>query len=87
VGSDQEAGDRARRRDMTTARQADLFGRPKRKRVRMAHVVDAGNGCESMVVQFGCKVCDWRSDWMKMRTVTEGRRGVPCPKCNEVNNG
>lgn len=55
---------------------------PRRPRVIRMHVVDAGNGEESMVAEFECKRCGHNSGWVTIETVTEGRRGIPCPKCN-----
>jgi hypothetical protein len=67
------------------ARQSELFDKPApRRRGVIAHVVDAGHGCggNGRFVQFGCRICDWRSEWTTMSTVTEARRGIPCEKCN-----
>lgn len=52
----------------------------------MMHVVDAGpgdylNGEHQVVLQ--CPKCQFSSDWITVKSVTEGRRGKPCPKCND----
>lgn len=61
----------------------DLFGpRPRRSPRVMMHVIDAGDGCESAIARFRCGRCGHETDWQDVRTTTEGRRGVPCPKCN-----
>lgn len=70
-------------------RQSFLFETPKKKRTKprvLMHVFDAGNcgGCDDGEhdVCFECRKCGHQTDWVRVRTVTEGRRGVPCPKCN-----
>lgn len=66
------------------ARQAEMFVKARRERRWRAYVVDAGNGCDNgHVVVFGCQRCGWRSGWTKVKNVTEGKRGVACPVCNE----
>lgn len=76
-------------------RQPTLFSIPAEPvpRVHRAHVSDAGEpGCE-----FTCRQCGWESDWVKVwardydggerpadaLTMTEAKRGIPCPVCNE----
>jgi hypothetical protein len=49
------------------------------------HVVDAGNGNTAdapKIARFECKRCGHDSGWAKVRTATEAKRGIPCPKCN-----
>lgn len=63
----------------------DLFGnKPSRSRGPrrvMAHVFDAG--CDA--IQFKCK-CGWDSGWLvNDMTVTEAKRGIPCPICSPTN--
>lgn len=53
-----------------------------RPRRIMMHVADAGDH-GSKVIQFRCSQCGHDTGWiMDERTVTENRRGMPCPKCN-----
>lgn len=70
------------------ARQGEMFPRPQRRqRVQRMHVVDAGDcgtsdAPRSVVVQMRCMKCGHLSGWLKIRTVTEAKRGLPCPHCN-----
>jgi hypothetical protein len=67
------------------ARQSEMFERPPRKtRGQLMHVCDAGAGEDKPVVQFECRKCHFQSDWYQFDTVTEAKRGIPCPRCNEV---
>lgn len=51
----------------------------------MMHVIDAGNGETDRVIQFKCGECGYHTGWLiDTKTVTENRRGMPCPKCNEA---
>ena len=59
--------------------------KPRAKPRVMMHVVDAGPGDvdDGHLVQFECPRCGNRpEDWDHVRTVSEGKRGKPCPKCN-----
>lgn len=52
------------------------------------HVVDAGysDGRAGFVgdcVQLECRRCGHNTGWIPMRTVTEEKRGRPCPQCNK----
>jgi hypothetical protein len=61
----------------------DLFAKPPRKmRGQLMRVCDAGSGESKPVVQFQCAKCGFRSDWFTFDTVTEAKRGLPCPTCN-----
>jgi hypothetical protein len=61
------------------SRTPDLFpDAPRRARRVMMHVIDAG----SSLVRFACGRCRFETDWLPERTVTEDRRGWPCPRCN-----
>jgi len=51
---------------------------PRRPRRVMMHVVDAGQG----MVELQCAACGHNTGWVQSRTVTEERRGRPCPNCN-----
>jgi len=65
------------------ARQGDLFGRSRRRRVWRMQVIDAGDGHGSdMVAQFRCSRCGTETDWLVIRTVSEAKRGIPCHRCN-----
>jgi len=62
----------------------DLFGtKPRRNPRVMMHVIDAGtDGCND-VIHFECRKCGHDTGWIiDTKTVTENKRGVPCPKCN-----
>lgn len=67
-----------------TARQSELFGARPRKAPRvLMHVVDAGNDpCGGKVAEFLCGRCGHRTGWTRIGTVTEAKRGLPCPSCN-----
>lgn len=63
---------------MTTV---DMFDRvkPRRKRRVMMHVVDGGVD----MIQFECFKCGYNSGWIPNdKSLTENKRGIPCPKCN-----
>lgn len=68
-----------------SGRQGELLEKPKRRtRGQLMHVSDAGYGgsARGVNVQFQCANCEYISGWMKCETVTEAKRGLPCPKCN-----
>lgn len=66
-----------------TARQGELLERPPRRmRGQLMHVSDAGCGEGKPVVRMRCAKCGYGSDWYKFDTVTEAKRGLPCPRCN-----
>ena len=68
------------------AAQIDMFGFKKLRAQPLvrAHIVDAGAGMtKAQIGKFECR-CGWRSGWVEFETVTEGKRGIPCPVCNEV---
>ncbi len=66
----------------------DLFPKPLRKSPRvLMHVYDAGDGGGGKTAAvFKCKTCGYVSDWLTVDTVTEAKRGLPCPKCNVGDN-
>lgn len=69
------------------AKQGALFeangGLPRvPRRKNLMHVCDAGNCEDASCVQFECRRCKHRSEWVRGLTVTEAKRGQPCPKCN-----
>lgn len=64
-----------------TARQGELLDKPKRRmRGQLMHVSDAGHA-DGLIVTFRCKKCGYESDWLKVDTVTEAKKGLPCPSC------
>lgn len=49
------------------------------------HVCDAGHGEEGKpLCQMECRKCGYVSDWFIFDTVTEAKRGLPCPRCLEA---
>lgn len=49
------------------------------------HMIDAGpNQCvgPAHVAKYKCGKCGLESEWQTAETMTEVRRGIPCPKCN-----
>jgi hypothetical protein len=66
-----------------TARQTELLSKPPRRtRGQLMHVSDAGHA-DGLICTFRCKKCGFESGWLKCNTVTEAKRGLPCPKCAE----
>jgi hypothetical protein len=61
------------------------FRPPPIPRRHLMHVFDAGpdDGEASHLVRFTCKRCGYETGWVRVESVTEGRRGKPCPTCNE----
>lgn len=63
----------------------DLFPNAPRspRKVRM-RVMDAGHLPHGVKgIEFECKKCGHNTGWIEdIWTVTENRRGLPCPKCN-----
>lgn len=63
----------------------DLFPSTKPPRAKprvMAHIIDAGCSCESNLARFRCRRCGWESEWLFVASITGGKRGTPCEKCN-----
>lgn len=68
----------------------ELFDKPPRRRPRvMMHVLDAGSsgccdeaGSSIEVACFRCRHCGYESDWIRIRNLSDGKRGHPCPRCN-----
>lgn len=66
----------------------DLFpDAPRRRKIVRMHVTDAGDGgCEmargAFLACFKCGSCGYELMWVKVQTVTEAKRGLPCPTCN-----
>lgn len=60
----------------------------KRPRLHQMHVVDAGpNDCVDdrgpHLVRFACGKCEFETGWLGVQSITEGRKGKPCPHCNK----
>lgn len=72
------------------ARQPDLFGpRPSAPRIVRMHAVDVGQAPGMMPGwrmatggHFVCSRCRHDAGWLFNLTISEIRRGVPCPVCN-----
>jgi len=69
-----------------------MFGElkpPRKAPQKLMHVCDAGNSScgpvdgSSAVVKFSCRRCGHESEWLFGFTVTEAKRGIPCPVCNK----
>lgn len=62
--------------------------KPRQKPQKRMHVIDAGGGdCGGFergehLARFGCAVCKAETEWMKVKNITEGKRGIPCLTCN-----
>lgn len=68
-------------------RTLEMFDKPRRPRQWLMHVFDAGDGpccCDEtpISVRYECQRCGHQTEWTGARTVTEAKRGVPCPECN-----
>lgn len=68
--------------------QPQLFDQsqaPRRKRVVRTVVIDAGHvdGAKDHLVRYECRRCGLDAGWYTVRTVSEGKRGAPCPRCND----
>jgi len=63
--------------------------KPRKKPRKLMHVIDAGGGdCGGMergehLLRFGCGACKHETEWQTVKNISEGKRGIPCPKCNE----
>lgn len=75
------------------SRTDDMFSGhkpPRQPHRKLMHVCDAGDtGCgtddeRDVIVKFACVRCGYESDWMRCSTVTEAKRGMPCPRCNST---
>jgi hypothetical protein len=64
-------------------KQADIFGGKPRKPYQFKmHVCDAGGDNEEHIATFECRRCNEKTGWLSFKTITEIRRGIPCPICN-----
>jgi hypothetical protein len=74
---------------MTMDRLPDLFPASKPPRAvprKLMHVSDASpDGCFGdglATVRMMCARCRYESDWLAL-SVTNAKRGTPCPNCNK----
>lgn len=57
---------------------------PRAKPRKLMHVIDAGPGIDNEdICKFRCRRCNYESGWITVKW-SVARRGIPCPKCNEV---
>lgn len=82
-----EAGASAMRRrtyqSLFAAGEVERVSTPRKPRQWRMHVCDAGpDGETATLVRFKCQRCGHESEWTSMSTVTEAKRGLPCPVCN-----
>lgn len=73
------------------ARTPDMFQElkpPRKAPQKLMHVSDAsGDGGWAheeggAMVRLRCKLCKHETAWLYLDTVTEAKRGKPCPTCN-----
>jgi len=57
----------------------DLPNKPRRKLARMTESGSAED--DTPIACFQCPRCEWNIRW-RISTLTECRRGIPCPRCN-----
>lgn len=62
------------------ARTAEMFAKPPR--IKRMHVIDAGHIEGERAARFYCERCETETGWYACG-LTEARRGIPCPECNE----
>lgn len=67
-----------------TSAIADLFPETlvKKPRRKLMHVSDAYEDEGAPICQMRCLKCGQETDWLEFSSVTEAKRGIPCPKCN-----
>lgn len=55
---------------------------PRAARLKRMHVRDAG--CDNGLVRLVCPHCGYDDGWSRhpRRSVSELKRGLPCPECN-----
>lgn len=69
----------------------DIPPKPRAKPKKRMHVIDAGdapggysaefpNRCS---VRYSCRRCQLETRWLIADTLTEAKRGIPCPTCND----
>lgn len=68
------------------ARQAELFEKPTKPRLKRMHVIDAGDPGividGEFIARFACKRCNTETDWIEVKNTTEAKRGIACWVCN-----
>lgn len=74
-------------------RTPDMFAElkpPRKAPEKLMHVCDAAGCCEEdgtgAMVRMECKRCGHETGWLYLATVTEAKRGKPCPVCNATPN-
>ena len=76
-------------------RTLEMFEKPRAKPRVMMHVIDAGishGACacegrgEPCIALFKCSKCGHESEWIECDNVTEAKKGIACPICNDVPN-
>lgn len=67
----------------------DMFAEltpPRKAPKKLMHVSDASGCCtdegDGAMVRMQCKRCGHETGWLHLATVTEAKRGKPCPVCN-----
>lgn len=59
---------------------------PRKAPTKLMHVSDATGQCcdddNGATVRMRCKRCGHQTGWLDFLTLTEAKRGIPCPKCN-----
>jgi hypothetical protein len=72
-------------------RTLDMFAElkpPRKPPSKLMHVCDANGCCEEdgtgAMVRMRCKRCGYESQWLYLGSVTEAKRGKPCPDCNKT---
>ena len=70
-------------------RLPDMFAElkpPRARPKRLMHVCDSAGSCDEegggAMVRMWCLRCSHETEWLTFPTVTEAKRGIPCPKCN-----
>lgn len=59
---------------------------PRKKREHLMRMIDAGINPfkgHPHIAQFRCKRCGHESEWLAFATITEIKRGIRCPQCND----
>jgi len=65
---------------------------PRKKREWLMHVIDCGNSnCDGLedkeqLVVLKCNKCGHESGWITLPNITIAKRGISCPKCNNIKN-
>lgn len=73
------------------ARTVEMFPKIHTPRRVLMHVYDASGDCcadrgDPAVVVMACGRCGHKTDWISL-SLTEAKRGIPCPVCNEGKEG